>query len=238
MKRIIAPVIAIIIAFTFLSGCKKKEAETQAPADTLSSKYAKFRANVYKDATLKTWLATLEKGEKVELVSEESGKGSKNEDIVISNIKLSDGKTGYIDGSYVAVKPVVITDQLVKAYERNNSTSAISATLSQGTIGFVVEEKGEWVKVDFGKIADKWVNGKWIKSGFSDNEDIVSDAVALEKVRNILNESAKGDKEEAMKLLRDLAQKSSAIGDVARKDLASIEGTAPAPDVVDGNGGE
>jgi lipoprotein LenA len=217
--------LTLIILMSFFA-CKKGD-EKNSISDSLATKYAKFRIAVYTDTSMdkKAWLATLEKGEPVELLSEEKVLINKK-DTMLSKIKLSDDKVGYTNSDFLAIKPVVFIDNNVKVYTRNNINSSSIATIPAGTIGFVIEEKADWIMVDIGNVNGKWVNKCWVKGGTSDSSEIVADAVSLEKIRNVLSETVKGDKEEALNQLRSLSQKSNQIGELARTELAKIEGTS------------
>jgi lipoprotein LenA len=217
--------LSLMILMSFFA-CKKGD-EKITGSDSLATKYAKFRIAVYTDTSLdkKAWLATLEKGEPVELLGEEKVIINKK-DTMLSKIKLSDDKIGYTNSDYLAIKPVVFIDNNVKVYTRNNINSSPIATIPAGTIGFVIEEKADWIMVDIGNVNGKWVNKCWVKGGTNDSSEVVADAVSLEKSRNILSETVKGDKEEAMNQLRSLSQKSNQIGEIARTELAKIEGTS------------
>ena len=70
---------------------------------------------------------------------------------------------------------------------------------------------------------DKWIADVWAKDGFSDNIDVVADAVTLEKVKAILSDAVKGDKENAMSQLRTIAAKDNPIGNLASLELAKYE---------------
>ena len=223
MRKTMIAMIAVAVTLSMIPGCKDQK-PAAGTADVLATKYAKRQISVYKDSTLKTWSSTLEKGEPVELLSEETFKNAKKQDINVSKVKLSDDTVAYIDSRFLAVKPVVFVDANVKVYNRNNINSGEYAVIPAGTLGFVIDEKADWVQVDIGEVGAKKVYSKWVKGGITDSAEIVADAVSLEKIRAILSETAKGDKEEALNLLRTLAQKSNAISEIAKADLSKIEG--------------
>jgi hypothetical protein len=220
---------AILVALTFIAatGCKKNDAAKSS--ETLTTKYAKVLAGVYKENTLakNTWATTLEKGEPVGLLAEETIKNEK-----ISKIKLSDDSIGYIKSENLAVKPIVFIDNNVRVYQRNNINSGEFAIIPAGTLGFVIEEKADWFQIDIGVVAGKKVYGKWVKGGISDSAELIADAVSLEKVRKVLSETIQGDKQEALNLLRSIAEKNNAVGLIAKNDLAKIEGSAPPADTA------
>ncbi|HNX58075.1 MAG TPA: hypothetical protein PKK43_03180 [Spirochaetota bacterium] len=226
MKRTGLAIIAFAVTLLLIPGCKDSK-PTTGSTDSLATKYAKFPISIYKDTTFsrEAWKASLEKGEPVELLSEETIINAQKKEMKVSKVKLSDGEVGYIASDYLAVKPVVFVDENVKVYNRNNINSGEFAVIPAGTLGFVTDEKADWVQVDVGSVNGKNVYKKWVKGGISDSSEVVADAVSLEKIRNILSEKSKGDKEEALTLLRTLADKSNAIGSIAKSDLSKTEGT-------------
>lgn len=234
MKRTRLALIAAAITLLLVPGCKDSK-PSAGSTDSLATKYAKFQISIYKDTTFSrdAWKASLEKGEPVELLSEETVINAQKKEIKVSKVKLSDGEVGYIASDYLAVKPIVFVDENVKVYNRNNINSGEYAVIPAGTLGFVTDEKADWVQVDVGTVNGKNVYKKWVKGGISDSAEIVADAVSLEKIRSILSEKTKGDKEEALTLLRTLAEKSNAIGSIAKADLSKIEGTGNTPNGTD-----
>ncbi|MGL4369405.1 MAG: hypothetical protein ACRCUT_07015, partial [Spirochaetota bacterium] len=203
MKKTMILLFAGVMMFSF--GCKKDDAST-AQKDTLTTKYAKYRAAAYSDPLLKKWAATLEKGEPVGFLSEQKEKNG-NAEITIAQVRLSDDKIVYMDPKSLAFRPIVFTGKDVCVYNRNNTASGVFATIPQGTVGFVTDEKADWSQIDIGKVGEKQVFGKWVKDGVSTDPDTIADAVSLEKIRSILSDSTKGekDKEDAMKLLESIA---------------------------------
>lgn len=234
MKITKLAIIAAAVSLLLIPGCKDSK-PTTGSTDSLATKYAKLPVSIYKNTTFSrdAWIATLEKGEPVELLAEETVINTKKKEIKVSKVKLSDGEVGYIVSDYLAMKPVVFVDENVKVYNRNNINSGEFAVVPAGTLGFVIDEKADWVQVDIGTVNGKSVYKKWVKGGISDSAEVVADAVSLEKIRNILSEKNKGDKEEALTQLRTLAGKSNAIGSIAKSDLSKIEGTGNTADGTD-----
>jgi len=216
---------SLLLIIAFAPGCKKDPVAVNN--EPLATKYAKYRTSAYSDQILSKWAANLEKGEPVELLAEMKTKKGKK-DIVTSKVKLSDETIVYVDPKSLAVKPLVFTVKNTPVYDRNNAASGIYAVIPSGTVGFVIDEKADWVQVDIGKIGDKQVYGKWVKEGFNTDPDVVADAVSIERIKNILTDTAKGDKEEAMTLLRSIAAKTTPAGDIAKEELERLE-SPPAP---------
>jgi lipoprotein LenA len=221
MKKISALLLTLCISCLF-SACKKTDVDKKP--DTIATKYAKFKVSVYKTPSLdaKSWFSNLEKGEPVELISEETAK-IKNKDTKVSKVKLSDDSIAFIVSDYLAVKPVVFITKNVKVYNRNNINSGEYAVIPAGTVAFVIDEKADWMQVDVGKIGEKNIYGKWVKDGISDSPELVADAVTLEKVRGIMTEAVAGNKDEALTLLKALSEKNNAIGTLAKEELLKYE---------------
>jgi lipoprotein LenA len=221
MKKFSIILLTVCMA-VFFTACKKND--TDKKPDALATKYAKFKVSVYKTPALdaKSWFSNLEKGEPVELISEEISK-VKNKDTKVSKVKLSDDSIAFIVSDYLAVKPVVFIIKNVKVYNRNNINSGDFAIIPAGTVAFVIDEKADWLQVDVGKIGDKNIYGKWVKDGISDSPELVADAVTLEKIRSILSEAVAGNKEEALTLLKALSEKNNAIGTLAKEELLKYE---------------
>jgi lipoprotein LenA len=221
MKKISAVLLALCLA-VFFTACKKTDIDKKT--DAVATKYAKSKVSVYSAPTFdkNTWFSNLEKGEPVELISEETLK-VKNKDTKVSKIKLSDDKIAYIISDYLAVKPIVFISKNAKVYNRNNINSGEYAIIPAGTVAFVTDEKADWLRVEVGKIGDKYIKDKWVKDGISDSQELVADAVTLEKIRGILTEAIAGNKEEALTLLRALSEKNNAIGTLAKEELLKYE---------------
>lgn len=234
MKRFLVMITALAL-LSAAGGCKKNDASKKS--ESIATKYAKSKMSIYKDASMdkKAWLTVLEKGEPIELISEETSKVS-GKDLKVSKIKLSDDTIAYVQSDYLAVKPIVFIDKDVKVYNRNNINSGEYAIIPIGTVAFVSDEKADWLQIDAGKIGDKWVVGKWVKGGISDSAEVVADAVALEKIHNVLSEVTKGNKEEALTLLRNLAGKNNAIGTIAKDEVAKLDGGSPDKKADDAQG--
>ena len=174
MKKYISTIIALSLVFSL--GCKKKEEKKEE--GPIAKKYAKYKVAVRKDKDLKNWLATLEKAEEVDLLSEEEVivmKKGKKVILKIAKVNLADGSTGYVESRHLADKSIVFMED-TKALIRPTSGSKVHATIPKDTIGFIVGEKGNWVQVYVGKIDGKWVTKQWVNSGYSTDESLIADA--------------------------------------------------------------
>jgi hypothetical protein len=148
----------------------------------------------------------------------------------IAPVTLSDGKTGYTQLKHFADAPVVFVED-TKCHERNNPASRVFATIPKGTIGFIVDEKGEWVQVFVGNVGGKWITRQWVKGGYSTDETLLIDAKLFEEAMAVLahNAAKESEKEEAKKKLEELAASPRLFSDLASKKLAEMEGTPEAP---------
>jgi lipoprotein LenA len=235
MQKFILILCSLLIAFS--SGCKRGDQKT---ADkSLARKYAMYQCAVYKDKELKEWLGTLEKAESVELLGEEKYINRKNIQLDLSRIKLADEKEGYLESKHLGERPIVFILDNVKAYVRPNAGSKVYCTIPKGTIGFIKEEKADWVMVYVGKLSDKFVSAQWVREGFSVEENLVLEAKDLESATGLLREQRPGKMEasqkEAREKLAELAKKTSLIGELAKAKLDELEGRtapnkAPGPD--------
>ncbi len=210
MKKAILMALLPVLIFA----CKK---EVEKKPD-LAKKYAKYGIAVYEDQTMKKWMANLAKAEGVEFDPAAVIVQPGGEDI--AEVMLSDGKTGYLQLKHLADTPIVFIED-TKAHERNNPASRVFTTLPKGTIGFMIDEKGEWVQIYAGKIADRWVTRQWVRGGYSTDENLLIDAKLYEEATAALAKSGAKDaeKKEAKKKLEDLVKSSTIFSDLSSKKL-------------------
>lgn len=195
-------------------GCKKEEKGAEGGNASLSAqKCAKYTASAFKDKELTAWMCTLSKAEPVELISTEIVSDNKGKVMEVARIKLSDDTEAYIKLQHLADRAIVfITD--TKAYERNNTGSRVKTTIPAGKIGFVVDEKADWLQVYVGEIDGKWVTQDWVNDGFSSDTSMLSDAKLYEEAVNTLfpakdaKPATAAQKEDAMKKLENLSSSS------------------------------
>lgn len=226
MKRIILVACALALIVPF--GCKKKDGETGDKS--IAKKYALYQVTVYKDKDFKEWLATLEKAESVDLLKEEQYINLKKMQIDLSQVKLADGKEGYIDSKHLADKPIVFIEESTRLFVRPNMGSKVFCTVPKGTIGFIKEEKADWVMVYVGNLDGKWVTGQWTKGGYSADENLVVEAKDYEAAMALLKEQKPEKRDAAQKTakekLSELAKGSSVIAALAKAKLDELEGKA------------
>lgn len=232
MKKVIS--IVTVLSFLLIIGCSKKtdqktaavtndqKTEEKSPAPSLGTKCAKYRSAVYKDQELKTWLATLNKAEQISVQEEINYKNSAGKDVLLAKVKLSDDSIGYTDAKNLAIKAIVFIQDDVKAFNRNNPTSGVAATIPKGYVGMVTDEKANWLQVTVGDVGGgKKVYDKWVSEGFSEDPELIQDAVMLESAKDIFTGAKQGDIEEAKKQIESISKKGSVVGEVAMKLIAS-----------------
>jgi lipoprotein LenA len=216
MKRVLIAFIALAIVLP--SACKK--AEEQKEEGPIAKKYAKYRVNVQKDKDLKVWLATLEKGEAVDLLSEEKYITEKRQEIDLAKVRLADDKEGYIDAKHLADKPIVFIKE-TPVFVRPTSGSKVYIKLPEGTIGFIIDEKGNWVQVYVGKIEGKWVTRQWVEGGYTTDTNTLLEAKELEVALQLIKKDETLEK--GKEKLKELAEGTSEIAAIARQKLDELE---------------
>ncbi len=208
---------------------QENEEATEDTAPALDERVSMYRASVYKDIKQSDWLATLNKGEQVVLVEELAETVTlKGKEEKIAKVRLSDDSEGYIRLRYLADKAVVITDDEVPVYNRNNKTSGQRGILPKGTIAFVVDQKANWLKVTVGELRDGTkVYDKWLENGYSEDMSLVSDAVMIEQSADVLLGLREGDAEAARVILEEVANKGNEMSFVAQMYLEGSAGSEP-----------
>ena len=218
MKKSI--LIALIFSLVLPFACKKEEPKQVEPQ--IVSKCAKYSASVFKDKERTVWLATLAKTEIVDLISKEIISNNKGTVAEVAFVRLSDGAEGYLETKHLADKTIVFT-QDTKAYQRNNTGSKITATVAAGTIGFVIDEKAEWLQVYIGQVDGQWLTQIWVNEGYSTETDLIGDARLYEEAVTVLRnkESKSAEKDKAVKKLEGL-QKSTLFAEKAEEQLVKL----------------
>ncbi len=217
MKKALTIIIALAVIAP--SACKKEEKAEPAKAEI--KKYAKFRAAVYKEPELKSWLATLEKAEDVSIIAEENVADSKGKISTVAKVKLADDSQGYINPSYLAEAPVVFVQE-TKAFVRPTIGSTIRATIPAAELGFITSEKDGWAKVYVGELpGGKKVYSDWVNGGYSTDPKLILEA---KQYHNAVEKAGKDStRAAALETLKTLSEGSSVIAVIAKDKLAEIE---------------
>jgi lipoprotein LenA len=218
------------------SGCSR---DGGSSSDTpIARKYARYTAPVYRDREFTQWLTALEKAESVDLLAEEKYTTQGKQAKTLSKIRLSDDKTGYTESAHLADGVVVFTADDVKTYQRPNAGAPLGAPAAKGSIGFITEEKADWVKVFTWRPGDKWGSEQWVKEGFSTNESLVRDAREYEKAVTLMADAKKSSRDKARETLTELAGGDSVIAALAKKKLDRLLEGADAQEKTREDGGK
>ncbi len=215
--------ILLLISISLFSACKKEqkpEEETEKTgkkSDTpIGTKCAKYKVSVYKTKDLqyqsKNYLAILNKGEIVKLYEEIEFTimaTKKPKEIILAKIQLDNENNdiGYIEARHLADKSIVFTSD-TDAHVRPNERSKVYTSIPKGTLGFIIGEKGNWVKIYIGKINDKWVTKQWVDSGYSSEDAMITAALKYDEILDMIKA---GKNDEAKKLLEEIASDSEGL---------------------------
>ena len=215
MKRFLITLIAFVLILP--GGCKQKEEEkAEGP---IAKKYAKYRVAVRKDKDLKNWLATLEKAEAVDLLTEEKYTNEKGTQFDLSRVKLADDSMGYIESRHLADKPIVFTRE-TRSFVRPTSGSRVYMKIPPGIIGFIIGEKGNWVQIYIGRIKGKWITKQWVEGGYSTDNTILQEAKELEVAMELVKKEETMDK--GIEKLKELAESTTEIALIAQDKLKEL----------------
>ncbi len=204
----------------------------------IARKYARYTAPVYRDKEFTQWLTALEKAEAVDLLAEEKYTTQGKQSKALSKIRLSDDKTGYTESAHLADGVVVFTADDVKTYQRPNAAAPLGTPAAKGSLGFITEEKADWVKVFTWRAGDKWGSEQWVKEGYSANESLVRDAREYEKALALLADAKKSSRDKARETLAELAAGDSVIAALAKKKLEKLTGDDDAREKSREDGGK
>lgn len=220
MKKYAALIAALFICFSF--NCKKNDDGDGRADGFLAKKYAKYSVAVKKETGLKTWLATLEKGEDVDLLKEETISPKKGVRLNISRIKLAGGEEGYVESRHLADRTIVFTED-TPAFIRPTMGSRLHLKIPRGTIAFVVGEQANWVKIFAGKIQNTWVTDQWVQGGYTSDPQLLLTARIYESALNLLTAGKKGDRENGLKKLAEIGEGATMFAELARGKIAEGE---------------
>jgi lipoprotein LenA len=220
MKKYAALIAALIICFSF--NCKKNEERDSKSDGVLAKKYAKYRLAVKKEPELKNWLATLEKGEDVDLLKEESVAQKKGAPLNISRIKLAGGEEGFVESRHLADRTIVFTED-TPAFIRPTMGSRLHVKMPRGSIAFVVGEQANWVKIFAGKVQNTYVSDQWVQGGYTSDPQLLLTARIYESAIDLLASGKKADRENGLKKLAELGEGTTIFAEMARAKIAEGE---------------
>lgn len=200
-------ILICLIPLIISCGSKEEAAKPEEKKDVvLGERFAALANGVYKSSDLsgKPFIY-LSKGEQVILLDEIQTTDKKNKEITVLKIKLSDGNEGFVNDRYFGIKRIVITSGKVPVYKRNSDVSTPSKILKKGTVAVVTMQKGDWYQVISWQTPedDQKVWNNWIKDGFSEETDLVIEALQMEKAKNLLKN---GNKDKADLILEILSE--------------------------------
>lgn len=233
--RCLIPILCVLI-LAILFSCNKNEPEVgvsggteTAPSQGIDERVARYKTSIYSDKDQKkgSWLTTINKGSEKVTVLEEGPHSLNGEEVILALVELSDGTKGYTRSDNLARKAIVITEESVMAYNRNNEGSGVKVTLPFGALAFVIDEKANWVKATYCILEDgSKVYNFWLSEGFTDDAETVRDAVIIENARNVLRGTAKGEVDQEEKSLQVIADGGGALQALAQSVLDGGSGAA------------
>lgn len=225
--------LAVLIAMAAHCGKKKGEEAAKAPAKVA---YAVYQAGVFDTVDAKKaseWLNRAEMVTVLETVDVPDAKDKKKSK-AWAKIERTTGKQGFVDPANLESKAFVVI-RPIEIFNINQAAGKKLATVPAGKVGFVVEEKGDWVKVRFGyKVnenwsfaddATKWVDQRWAQlDGVSYDPAAIGHGVELEDAMKKFNDSDAAKKAAGKKDLETIVKDSkSQFIDVAQKALATAD---------------
>ncbi len=223
------------MALILPTACKRGEAPQKVDG-VLAKKFAKYRVVVNKDQDLKTWMATLEKGEDVDLLLEETIQGKGGKSIAISKVKLAGGAEGFVESRHLADRTIVFTEE-TPAFVRPTAGSKLHVKIPRGTIAFVVGEHADWVKVYAGKIGGTWVTEQWVQRGYSSDQQLLAPARMYESALELIASSKSEERARGRQKLSELGEGDSIFAELARAKLAEEDAQKDGTSDGRGDGG-
>ncbi|MBL8035562.1 MAG: hypothetical protein JNJ69_17805 [Leptospiraceae bacterium] len=176
-------ILATAAALSFAACGKKKTEDASKPQAKIA--YAIYQLGVYDTTTAKKASEWLNRAEMVTVLETVKAPDPKNEGKTkeMAKIERTTGKQGYVDAASLESKAFVVIGAL-EVFNVNQASAKKLATVPAGHVGFVVEEKGDWVKVRFGyKVNEKWNNAadslKWVDQKWAQLSAVSYDPAAI-----------------------------------------------------------
>lgn len=234
--KIKAHKIYLLAAFALaVSACgKKKTDDASKPQAKIA--YAVYGVGVFDTVDAKKASEWLNRAEMLTVLETVKVPDAKNPGKTkeMAKIERTTGKQGFVDPASLESKAFVVVGSL-EVFNVNQASAKKLATVPAGHVGFVVDEKGDWVKVRFGyKINEKWNNSadslKWIDqkwaqlSAVSYDPAAIGQGIELENAMRKFLDSDAGKKKAGKKELEAIVSdgKSQFVG-VAKDALAAAE---------------
>lgn len=152
--------------------CGKKKSADEAPKAQARIAFAVYQIGLFDTVDAKKASEWLNRGEMVTVLETVNVPDAKDPKKSRSwaKIERTTGKQGFVDASNLENK-VFVTVGPLEVFNINQASGKKIATVPAGQVGFVSEEKADWVKVRFGyKVYEnwsgasdalKWADGKW-----------------------------------------------------------------------------
>ncbi len=240
--------LALIMFSIFFVSCGEKSNNLNKQNTLLTTKlvpnerYVFIKTSIYKEKDKvgeKDYVvATISRGEKVKLIKNyevfyQSQDGSNAPELKkISEVELTDGKKGFLYTVLLALKPIVMLEE-VQAFERPDLFSRSISFLKKGSLAFIMEFADQnWVNIYGGRRLDgSNISNVWICTNYTDDVNLVRDAIDFEDATNYLDAASKLTDLEtknkyykiASDILEKLAQKNSIISQEAKLILEKIK---------------
>jgi hypothetical protein len=225
---------AIVLAAAI--ACGKKKSLEEAPKAQARIAFSVYQAGLFDSVDAKKaseWLNRAEMVTVLDTVNVPDAKDPKKSRSW-SKIERTTGKQGFVDSANLESKAFVTVGPL-EVFNINQASGKKVATVPAGQVGFVVEEKGDWVKVRFGyKVyekwsgaadAIKWADGKWAQlSQVSYDPAAIGQGIELETaMRKYLDPDAAKKAAGQKELEKIVSEGTSQFVDVARSVLESAQ---------------
>lgn len=168
------------------------------------------------------WVASLPMGQKVSYAGKTEEIKVDKVTIPMHQVKLSDGKEGWVDGRMVIAnaKAAAITHKIT-IYSRPELIAKTDNSFEPFDIVGIVAEKGEWVQVTGKRREGKWIETAWVKNnGLSQEEKDI--AVGLFGNRALAIKDTKKRKEAIQKIVDDADLAGSAFANELTRILSDL----------------
>ena len=250
MKKKIA--VAALVLLTAIA-CGKKKSTEEAPKTQARIAFAVYQVGLFDTVDAKKASEWLNRGEMVTVLDTVNVPDAKDPKKSKSwaKIERTTGKQGFVDHANVESKAFVTVGPL-EVYNINQASGKKVATVPAGQVGFVSDEKADWVKVRFGyKVYEnwsgaadalKWADGKWAQlSQVSYDPAAIGQGIELETAMRKFNDADATRKAQGQKELEKIiADGTSQFVEVARRALDGAQATpanepAAAPAATENN---
>lgn len=211
---------------TVAPSCKIHNPDTDAVCNAVETsctmRVARDSILIYSDKLLEHSLAVLNRGEKVTLIeiSDHPFKTEDNEALKIAKIRKQNNVEGFRELRFFAHSCIVIRAQNVPLYYRADTESSFSHAL-EGSLAIVTDRKGDWLEVDSYRHDGLRLSGRWICSGYSDDETMIDKARAVERIRLLMKDFMQPNQND-FAILESLSGEDSPPGLLARTTLEEL----------------